>query len=92
MSVEAQWELGLAFCMAASTDVWCAVLTRDGIDAMILNDPAVAARLLYGVSAHIAERLRDTNRQLKLYARLATAMREELTQASKPPPTKKPAA
>jgi CRP-like cAMP-binding protein len=73
----------------ASTDVWCAVLTRDGIDAMIKNDPAVAARLLYGVSAHIAERLRDTNRQLKLYARLATAMREELTQASKPPPTKK---
>jgi hypothetical protein len=44
----------------------------------------VAARLLLGVSAHIAERLRDTNRQLKLYARLATAMREELAQGSVP--------
>ena len=74
----------------ASTDVWCAVLTRDGIDAMIRDDPAVAARLLYGVSAHIAERLRDTNRQLKLYARLATAMREEMTQASRPPTPPKP--
>lgn len=73
-----------ASCTAA-TDVWCAVLTREGIDAMIQSDPAVAARLLFGVSAHIAERLRDTNRQLKLYARLAIAMREEMTQASKPP-------
>jgi CRP/FNR family cyclic AMP-dependent transcriptional regulator len=61
----------------SGTDVWCAILTRDAIDSMIRQDPLVAARLLLGVSAHIAERLRDTNRQLKLYARLATAMREE---------------
>jgi hypothetical protein len=44
----------------------------------------VAARLLLGVSANIAERLRDTNRQLKLYARLASTMREELTSVSTP--------
>lgn len=62
----------------ASSDVWCAILTRESIERMIANDPAVAARLLFGMSAHIAERLRDTNRQLKLYARLATAMREEM--------------
>lgn len=68
----------------ASTDVWCAVLTREAIESMILNDPVVAARLLLGVSANIAERLRDTNRQLKLYARLATAMREELATGSTP--------
>ena len=68
----------------ASTDVWCAILTRDAINAMINRDPMVAARLLLGVSVNIAERLRDTNRQLKLYARLATAMREELTQVSTP--------
>jgi CRP-like cAMP-binding protein len=68
----------------ASTDVWCAILTREAINAMINRDPMVAARLLLGVSAHIAERLRDTNRQLKLYARLATAMREELVQGSAP--------
>ncbi len=68
----------------ASTDVWCAVLTREAIESMILHDPVVAARLLLGVSANIAERLRDTNRQLKLYARLATAMREELATVSTP--------
>ena len=68
----------------AGTDVWCAILTRDGIETMISRDPVVAARLLLGVSANIAERLRDTNRQLKLYARLATAMREELTSVSTP--------
>jgi len=68
----------------ANTDVWCAILTRDGINAMIQRDPVVAARLLLGVSASIAERLRDTNRQLKLYARLATAMREELARSSTP--------
>jgi CRP/FNR family transcriptional regulator, cyclic AMP receptor protein len=68
----------------AGTDVWCAILTRDAIESMITNDPVVAARLLLGVSANIAERLRDTNRQLKLYARLATAMREELASTSTP--------
>ncbi|NVO05014.1 MAG: cyclic nucleotide-binding domain-containing protein [Rhodoferax sp.] len=72
-----------ASCTAA-TDVWCAILTREGIDDMIERDSKVAARLLLGVSANIAERLRDTNRQLKLYARLATAMREELTSVSTP--------
>lgn len=70
----------------ASTDVWCAILTREAIETMIEKDPTVAARLLLGVSANIAERLRDTNRQLKLYARLATAMREELTHMSTPTP------
>lgn len=70
----------------ASTDVWCAILTREAIESMIEKDSIVAARLLLGVSANIAERLRDTNRQLKLYARLATAMREELTHMSTPAP------
>jgi CRP-like cAMP-binding protein len=70
----------------ASTDVWCAILTRDAINRMIAEEPAIAARLLLGMSALIAERFRDTNRQLKLYARLATAMREELTQYTKPAP------
>jgi CRP/FNR family transcriptional regulator, cyclic AMP receptor protein len=68
----------------ASTDIWCAILTREAVESMINRDPVVAARLLLGVSANIAERLRDTNRQLKLYARLATAMRDELANTSTP--------
>ena len=67
-----------------STDVWCAILTRDAVNTMIAQEPAIAARLLLGVSANIAERLRDTNRQLKLYARLATTMREELAHITHP--------
>ena len=70
----------------ASSDVWCAVLTREAVEAMIAEQPAVAARLLLGISANIAERLRDTNRQLKLYARLATAMRDELANVMVPRP------
>ncbi len=73
----------------SSTDVWCAILTRQGVEAMIQRDPVVAARLLLGVSANIAERLRDTNRQLKLYARLAKTMREELALSSRPPPQRR---
>ena len=69
----------------ASTDIWCAILTREAVEAMIQQQPRIAAQLLLGVSANIAERLRDTNRQLKLYARLATAMRDELTHISSNP-------
>jgi len=68
----------------ANTDLWCAILTREAINTMIVKDSMVAARMLLGVSASIAERLRDTNRQLKLYARLATAMRQELASSSTP--------
>lgn len=62
----------------ASSDVVCAILTRDGIDALVAEQPSTAAKLLLSVSAHIAERLRNTSRQLKLYARLATTMQEEI--------------
>ena len=68
----------------ASTDIWCAILNRQAVETMITRDPMVAARLLLGVSANIAERLRDTNRQLKLYTRLAGAMREELLRSNGP--------
>jgi hypothetical protein len=45
---------------------------------MVKEDPVMAAKLLISVSAHIAERLRNTSRQLKLYARLTEAMQEEI--------------
>lgn len=64
----------------ASTNVMCAILTRDAIDHMITEEPLVAAKLLMSMSSHIAERLRNTSRQLKLYARLASAMQLEIDQ------------
>jgi len=69
----------------ASSDVVCAILTREGIDSLIAKQPATAAHLLLSVSAHIAERLRNTSRQLKLYARLATTMQEEINRYTQQP-------
>lgn len=62
----------------ASTDIWCAVLTRDALERLLAEHPRVAAQMLLGVSAIIAERLRDTYRQLRLYVRLAGALRDEM--------------
>lgn len=67
----------------ASANVMCAILTRDAIELMVAEDPRMAAKLLLSVSAHIAERLRNTSRQLKLYARLASAMQGEIDQLNK---------
>ncbi len=77
----------------ASSDVMCAILTPKAIELMIAEVPLVAAKLLLSVSSHIAERLRNTARQLKLYARLASAMQEEidqLTRMTETPVTKPP--
>ena len=62
----------------ASTDIQCAVLTRDGLESMIAEQPAIGAKFLLAVSARIAERYRDTQRKLKLFARLASTMQQEL--------------
>jgi CRP-like cAMP-binding protein len=67
----------------ASSDVMCAILTPVAIEHMIAEVPMVAAKLLLSVSSHIAERLRNTARQLKLYARLASAMQEEIEQLTR---------
>ncbi len=67
----------------ASSDVMCAILTPAAIELMIAEVPMVAAKLLLSVSSHIAERLRNTARQLKLYARLASAMQEEIEQLTR---------
>jgi 5-methyltetrahydrofolate--homocysteine methyltransferase len=53
-------------------------LTRAAIEHMVTEEPLMAAKLLLSMSSHIAERLRNTSRQLKLYARLASAMQEEI--------------
>ena len=62
----------------ASTDVLCAILTRDALEALIHDSPAIGAKLLLAISAKLAERLRDNARKLRLYAKLAKAMHQEL--------------
>lgn len=66
-----------ASCIA-STDVVCAILTRDAIEALIDAQPRVGAKLLLAISARLAQRLRDNARKLRLYAKLAQAMSQEM--------------
>lgn len=62
----------------ASTDIQCAVLTRQALESLIAEQPGIGAKLLLAVSARIAERYRDTQRKLRLFARLASTMQQEL--------------
>lgn len=62
----------------AGTELFCAILTRNALQSLIAQDPAIGAKLLLAVSARIAERLRDTARKLRLYAKLAMAMQLEI--------------
>jgi CRP/FNR family transcriptional regulator, cyclic AMP receptor protein len=67
----------------ASTNVRCAVLTRVALEFMIDQNPRIGAQLLLAVSTRLSERLRSTARQLKLYAKLARAMQQEIDQLTK---------
>ena len=62
-----------------STDVVCAILTRDAIEALIDSQPRVGAKLLLAISVRLAQRLRDNARKLRLYAKLAQAMSMEMS-------------
>jgi CRP-like cAMP-binding protein len=62
----------------AGTDVYCAVLTRDAFYSLIVKEPALAAKLLLGVSAIIAARARESLQKLKLYASLCQTMQWEV--------------
>ena len=62
----------------ASTDIQCAVLTRQALETLIAEQPAMGAKLLLAVSARIAERYRETQKKLVLFARLAATMQQEL--------------
>jgi len=62
----------------ASTDIQCAVLTRQALESLIEDQPAMGAKFLLAVSARIAERYRHTQKKLVLFARLAATMQQEL--------------
>ena len=67
----------LASC-TASTDVRCAVLSREALGKLSLEDPRTAAKLMFAVSSRVAERLRDTTLKLKMYSQLVQAMQQEI--------------
>lgn len=67
----------LASC-TASTDVRCAILSREALEKMGQDDPKTAAKLMFAVSLRIAERLRETTEKLKMYSQLVQAMQQEI--------------
>lgn len=62
----------------ASTDVVCAVLTREALEALIAEQPATAAKLMTAVAQRLAERLRDSGHKLQIYSQLVQTMQQEI--------------
>jgi CRP/FNR family transcriptional regulator, cyclic AMP receptor protein len=68
-----------ASCIAMS-DLRCAVLTREGLNQLLNDDPRTAAKLMMAISLRIAQRMRENQDKLKLYAQLTQAMNEEINE------------
>jgi CRP-like cAMP-binding protein len=66
-----------ASCTAMS-DLRCAILTRDAMNQLLNDDPRTAAKLMMAISLRIAQRMRENQDKLKLYAQLTLAMNEEI--------------
>ena len=62
----------------ASTDVRCAILSREALKTLSIEDPSTAAKLMFAVSLRIAERLREMTDKLKMYSQLVEAMQQEI--------------
>jgi CRP/FNR family transcriptional regulator, cyclic AMP receptor protein len=68
-----------ASCTAIS-DLRCAVLTRDALNQLLNDEPRTAAKLVMAISLRMAQRMRDSQDKLKLYAQLTQAMNEEINE------------
>ena len=66
-----------ASCTAMS-DLRCAMLNREGLNQLLNDDPRTAAKLMLAISLRIANRMRESQEKLKLYAQLTQAMNEEI--------------
>jgi CRP-like cAMP-binding protein len=62
----------------ASTNVHCAVLTREALETLITEQPTTAAKLMTAVAQRLAERLRESGNKLKIYGQLVQTMQQEI--------------
>ena len=62
----------------ASSEVSCAVLTRDALEALTLEQPTTAAKLMTAVAQRLAERLRESSHKLQVYSKLVLTMQQEI--------------
>jgi CRP-like cAMP-binding protein len=67
----------------ASTDVLCAVLTRDAFYSLIVKEPILGNKLMLRLSVHVSERMRDLTKKLKLYSNLCRVMQDEINRVVK---------
>ena len=65
----------------ALTDLKLATLSREALMALIDSYPKVAARLLLAISKGLSDRLRDSNRRLRLLMQVTRAVQLELNAA-----------
>jgi CRP-like cAMP-binding protein len=66
-----------ASCIASS-QVRCAVLTRDALVALTAEQPSVAAKLMTAVAQRLGERLRESGQKLRVYSNLVKTMQQEI--------------
>ena len=62
----------------ASSDVRCAILSREALKTLSTEDPRTTAKLMFAVSLRIADRLREVTEKLKMYSQLVQAMQQEI--------------
>ena len=62
----------------ASTEINCAVLTRESLLHLLRDQPAIAAKLMMAIAVRMGERMRDNNDKLKKYVQLTKAMQQEI--------------
>ncbi|MFP5466023.1 MAG: cyclic nucleotide-binding domain-containing protein [Gammaproteobacteria bacterium] len=76
-----------ASCVASS-DVKCAVLTREALEILIREEPRTAAKLMTAVAQRLAERLRESGHKLQIYSQLVQTMQEEINRLMPTPDTR----
>jgi len=62
----------------ASTEVQCAVLTREALEALTAEQPTTAAKLMTAVAQRLAERLRESSQKLQVTSKLVVTLQEEV--------------
>lgn len=62
----------------ASTDVACAVLTREALETLIAEQPATGAKLMTAIAVRLAERLREVSQKLQVTSKLVQTLQQEI--------------
>jgi CRP-like cAMP-binding protein len=62
----------------ASTDVACAVLTREALETLIEEQPSTGAKLMTAIAVRLAERLREVSQKLQVTTKLVQTLQQEI--------------